>query len=52
MSAKHGKPVPVVAKWSDTKWEMCPACKQVRAVGAPWKRACVHDKKASRYMGS
>ena len=48
----HGKPVPVVAKWSDTRWEMCPRCEQVRQMGKQFKRACVPVKHATRYMGS
>jgi hypothetical protein len=52
MPAKpHGKPVPVAVK-SATRWEMCPACEQVRVKGKRWKRACVQDKRVSRYMGS
>jgi len=43
---KHGKPVPIAGRW-----EHCPKCQQVRAVGAKWLRACRPDKKATRYMG-
>jgi hypothetical protein len=65
-TAKHGKPVPVVTTRSklspraehvieiaevSRRWEHCPKCEQVRAVGAKWKRACLPDRKATRYMG-
>lgn len=52
MSAKHSKPVPVVAKWSKTRWEMCPRCEGVREKGKQFKRACVPVKHATRYVGS
>jgi hypothetical protein len=45
--AKHAPPVPLAGRW-----EMCPRCKQVRAVGAKWKRACLPEKRASRYVGN
>jgi hypothetical protein len=49
---KHAKPIPVVAVWSAHHWEMCPKCQQVREKGKQWKRACISDKRASRYMGT
>ena len=53
-TAKHAKPVPVVTacpKAPSTRWEICEKCNQVRAVGGKWKRACLPDRKATRYMG-
>jgi hypothetical protein len=53
-TAKHAKPVPVVTSWPkapSTRWEHCPKCNQVRAVGSKWLRACKPDKKATHYMG-
>jgi len=41
----HSKPAKLAGRW-----EMCPRCEQVRAVGAPWKRACLPRVKPARYM--
>jgi len=49
----HAKPVPIVTAWSKipARWERCPRCGQVRTVGFDWRRPCIVDKKASRYLG-
>jgi hypothetical protein len=51
---KHAKPESVITSWTNPptwRWEICPRCKQIRQTGKEWKRACIADKRATRYMG-